>query len=170
MDLRGFAFPPLTIAAVIAVLCAFDVFNSVSLESTPSLNKAHVTQPAVPASIMRRNADTLPATQNKIERIQSTQIQPVLTARLAASATNSALEQSTAAINDHALTATGIAGPSNAPQTDDGDENLAEVTNVSFAENDEPLIAATPSMATQATPVEMSDDGQVDLETVDKNS
>jgi hypothetical protein len=144
-------------------LHGFDAFDTVSIESPVAAPRAlALNTTTLRASMPQRAAPISPAPR----KIESTAATPAISA-LPVFAPS--LQPAPAAIignDDVAVGENAIAphlpftlSPHTAANEND-EETLVSVT--SDAQDDsEPLIAASPSMAPQATPVEMSDDGEI---------
>jgi hypothetical protein len=171
MDLRSFALPPMIIAVVGTVLYGFDAFNAFSLDPAPMALSARVAQRVVPDSLAHQPLANVSSKQANVDRalVGNVANKPVATAIVVPPVTVSTFEPitplvSTASSSNNLVTARSLG------QVEENDENLTTVANDSFADDGEPLIAATPSMATQATPVEMSDDGNIEPEAPEQPS
>ena len=161
MDLRSIAFPPLVIAAIVSVLYGFDVFVSFTVERPAAI--AHTPAPKhnlAPANAQRKIA----ATSIPVRKIEAIKAAPFMNAAMAVAQPVQTIPNPPTSSNVANESASGInrtpATHSN-PIANDDDEILTTVTNEVEGDDEEPLIAAPPSMATQATPVEMSDDGEI---------
>lgn len=165
MHLNGFTIPPLIIAVVATVLYGFDAFNSFSNEPTPLLRSESVAARLTQDSSKRQNFPAL-AESKKSESIDSraVQIPPTATAAISSPGATAATTQNTQSSTNELSPARHLPTAAAIPN-DEADEELTQVAHETFDENGEPLIAVTPSMATQATPVEMSDDGQIEVDT-----
>lgn len=170
MDLRSFALPPVIIAVVGAVLFGFDAFSTFSPDPVPMALSGRVVQRVVPDSLLQPMANVSSARAN-VDRgaVENIENKPVATAIVVPPVTVTALEPVTTPINT-ASPSNHLVAARSLEQIDEHDENLTAVANDSFADDGEPLIAATSSMATQATPVEMSDDGNIEPETPEQPS
>lgn len=161
MDLRSIAFPPLVIAAIVGVLYGFDVFVSFTVERPAAI--AHTPAPKhnlAPANAQRK----IVATTIPVRKIEAIKAAPIWNSAMAVAQPVQTIPNPPTSSNVANESASGInrtpATHSN-PIANDDDEILTTVTNEVEGDDEEPLIAAPPSMATQATPVEMSDDGEI---------
>ena len=173
MDLRRFVFPPFIVTAIALLLHGFDAFNSLSFESATVTDAERAIQRAAIEPLPYRRFETTRAAPLKVEStdaLGTPQIVSVISATLvpptaAFSPADSAVPTNVAALSMNRAPAASSSSP-----IDEVEENLTEIANDLFTENEAPLIAASPSMAAQATPVEMSHDGQIDPETPENAS
>ena len=173
MNLSRFVFPPIVVAAITTLLYGFDAFNSFSLDTVTVTDAKRAVQRVAIEPLAYRRSETTRAAPLKFESpdaIGTKQIVSVTSAIAIPSTATLAGADRAVSTNVAALTMNRAPAASSTMPTDEVEENLTEIANDSFTENEEPLIAASPSMAAQATPVEMSDDGQIDPETPENAS
>ena len=173
MDLRRFVFPPIVVAAIALLLYGFDAFNSFSFDSVTVTSSERAVQRAAIELRPNRRSETTRAAPPKVEStdaIGTQQIVSVTSATLVPPTAAFGPADSAVPTNVATLPMNRAAAASSSTPIDEVEENLTEIANDSFTENEEPLIAVSPSMAAQATPVEMSDDGQIDPETPENAS
>ncbi len=171
MNINALAVPPLIIAIVATVLYGFDAFNSFSYEPTQLVRSESVVKRLVQESSKRQNFQT-PAVvkQSETRASSAAQVLAKSTAAIASPGVMSASSQNTQSSTNELSNSRNTSAVIAAIPVEEADEELTQVAHESFDESGETLTAITPSMATQATPVEMSDEGQIEADTTAEDS
>lgn len=164
MDINRIPAPLLVIPAIVCVLYGFGIFETFSVERSIDTPAVLGLKTAVPSVIATRSAVT-PAASNTTASVN---LAPIETSQ--STSTISAKPTPTLSDIDYKVVAHENIIAQHSPLTvnsnqlaTEEEEALVSITNEAQADDQEPLIAAPPSMATQATPVEMSDGGEVEL-------
>ncbi len=164
MDLKGFALPPLVIATIACVLYGFDAFETFSADQANAAPRALALNTNPPRPSATQLAAALP---QPIQKVESTDPKPVISSPAKPAplvqplaATLDVSNAESPSVTAIAINRVAAANPDSV--VGDEEENLVAVTNETAEQDQEPLIAAPPSMAAQATPVEMSDDGEIE--------
>jgi hypothetical protein len=165
MDLKGFALPPLVIATIACALYGFDAFETFSADQANAAPRALALNTNPPRPSATQLAAALPQPIQKVESIDpkpviSSPAKPAPLVRPLA-ATLDVSNAESASVTAIAINRVAAANPDSV-DGDEDEENLVAGTNETAEQDQEPLIAAPPSMAAQATPVEMSDDGEIE--------
>ena len=164
MDLRRYAIPPLVIAAVGTVIYGFDVFDSFSLDniaSTTVIPRQQYPSPSVEKLEAIKLAKPAPGSVQVIDILKTTVANPAI--RHSASLIASAPVVSEPVVTaPSARTLSRPIARQDTPLAEDSEQSLSGNSTDSFDDDAEQLSPETPSMATQATPLEMSDDGQIE--------
>ena len=169
MDFRQIAIPPLVVATIVAVLYGFDAFESFVVDE---VLVGHSTRPEKQVAVTRATPEMSQSTATMPKQIES--IDPTRTKIAAASVSPTfasavaAIEPGRASIAASPLLVSRPITTEGAKLTEAAEEGLTEISTDSFAAGEEVLIQAPASMATQATLLEMSDDGQVESAMVEE--
>ena len=164
MDLRSIALPPLVVATLACVLYGFDAFEAFPVDKKITAPRAlaletNASRPNIPPP-----TSTISQPPQKIELTDSTSmIAPPIKPAPTIQPTIAAIAVSNTAIaSENAIAMNRPSADHPNFVVDDEDESLVSVTSETPSDDQEPLMAAPPSMAAQATPVEMSDDGEIE--------
>jgi hypothetical protein len=175
MDLKRCAIPPLVIAAVATIIYGFDVFDSLDSFALETIAAATV----IPRQqYPRLSAEKLEAVKLAKAVPDSVQVIDILKTKVANTAISPAISLTAgpAVVLGSSVTAPTSMTPhrpiaeQDAVLVEESEPNLSENSNDSVEGDTEPSASVTPSMTTQATPIEMSDDGQIEPASPDTGS
>lgn len=158
MDLRRFAIPPLVLCAIGALLYGFAAFDPFVVDAASEAKRARAEQHVSVVSAARVASKLTSAALHEIQPVELPKATPAVP--MVSQSTVQLATASPMAIQPDPLALNRPSPVSDSSLAEEDAEHLTEISSDAVGDGEQPLIQAPPSMATQATPLEMSDDGQ----------